>query len=173
MTYGGRDILLGGFFMALALVIPILFHATGLGSAFFPMFYPVITAGFLLPFRVSVAVGLIAPLVSALLTGMPPLFPPIAFIMAVEGLILTGLPALLFRRLKWPVVLTTVVTMAADRLLALGLVWIVSSWLDLPGKVIGLADLAKGLPGVALILVIVPFLVKGLDRKLRCMPVME
>ncbi|UCH97132.1 MAG: ECF transporter S component, partial [Candidatus Aminicenantes bacterium] len=70
--YSGYDLLLGGLFMALALVFPMVFHAVGLGSAFLPMFYPIAAAGFLVALPVALVVGTMSPLVSALITGMPP-----------------------------------------------------------------------------------------------------
>jgi len=39
MKYSGQDLVLGGLFLSLALVVPFLFHAIGLGSAFLPMFF--------------------------------------------------------------------------------------------------------------------------------------
>jgi len=60
MKYSGPNLLLGGLFLSLALVVPILFHAIGLESAFLPMFFPIIIAGFLVAF--PVAVGLVSTL---------------------------------------------------------------------------------------------------------------
>ncbi|MCU0289629.1 MAG: ECF transporter S component, partial [Acidobacteria bacterium] len=62
----GYDLLLAGLFMALALVLPLLFHAIGLGSAFLPMFFPIIAAGFLVTLPAALVVGVMSPLVSAL-----------------------------------------------------------------------------------------------------------
>jgi len=79
------QLLTGGLFLALALGLPLAFHLVGLGSSFLPMFYPILLAGFLLDFQVAVLVGLLSPLLSAALTGMPPFYPPIAFIMMAEA----------------------------------------------------------------------------------------
>lgn len=173
MSYTGRDLLLGGLFLALALVIPVLFHAVGLGSAFLPMFFPILVAGFLVSWPVALMVGFTAPIFSALLTGMPPLFPPVAFIMMGEGLFLAGIPALLYQKYRWNVVITLVVTLAADRLVLLGGVLAASRWLHLPEGVLGLASLIRGLPGMALILVLIPPLVKKLQQRMSFLCVME
>lgn len=79
-----RDIALGGLFGALAIALPILFHALGLGKLFLPMYLPILALGLLVSWPVAALVGLIAPLLSAIFTGMPPLAPPIAFIMMGE-----------------------------------------------------------------------------------------
>lgn len=41
-----RNIVLSALFIALGIIIPILFHAVGMGSVFLPMHIPVILAGF-------------------------------------------------------------------------------------------------------------------------------
>ncbi|MBS3818862.1 ECF transporter S component [bacterium] len=173
MRYSGRDLLLGGLFLALALVVPVLFHAVGLGSAFLPMFFPILITGFLVAWPVAVVVGFIAPLFSALLTGMPPLFPPVAFIMMAEGLFLAGIPALLYQRYRWNLLVTLVITLLVDRLVLLGGVLMASRWLHLPEGVLGLASLIRGLPGIALILVLIPPLVKKLQQRMSFLCVME
>jgi hypothetical protein len=165
--YNGYDLLLGGLFMALALVFPVIFHAIGLGSAFLPMFYPIIAAGFLVALPVAMVVGVMSPLVSSLLTGMPPLFPPICLIMMCEGVVLTALPALLYQRLKTNARVTAIITMAIDRLVLLFLVIIFSLTLKLPEGVLSAAVLIKGIPGTILILVLIPPLVKQMEAKTR------
>jgi hypothetical protein len=171
--YSGYDLLLGGLFMALALVFPIIFHALGLGSAFLPMFYPIIAAGFLVALPVAMVVGVMSPLVSGLITGMPPFFPPIGLIMMFEGAVLTVVPALLYRRLRTNAWLTTIITMAADRLLLLFLVLFFSAALKLPEGVLSAAVLINGIPGTVLILVLIPPLVKQMEAKTRLARMIE
>ncbi len=171
--YNGYDLLLGGLFMALALVFPVIFHALGLGSAFLPMFYPIIAAGFLVALPAAMVVGVMSPLVSGLITGMPPFFPPIGLIMMFEGAVLTVVPALLYQRLKTNPWLTTIITIAADRLLLLFLVLFFSAVLGLPEGVLSAAALINGLPGTVLILVIIPPLVKQMEAKTRLARMIE
>jgi len=173
MSYQGKDVVLGGLFLALALVIPMLFHAVGLGSAFLPMFFPIIAAGFLIAPIISLAVGISSPLISALLTGMPPFFPPIAFIMMIEGIVLAGIPSLLYQKYRLNIHLTLVITLAADRFLLFLAVVGVSKWLDLPENILGWASLIKGLPGIVLIILIIPPLVKKLSHRMAYISLME
>ncbi len=165
--------ILGGLFLALALVIPILFHAVGLGSAFLPMFFPIIVAGFLIAPAVALVVGITSPLFSALLTGMPPIFPPIAFVMMAEGLVLAGIPSLLYQKFRFNTYLTLVITLALDRAVLFLAVVMVSMWLDLPENVLGWASLIRGLPGIVLILLIIPPLVEKLKERMTRLSLME
>lgn len=171
--YSGYDLLLGGLFMALALVFPVIFHALGLGSAFLPMFYPIIAAGFLVALPVAMVVGVMSPLVSALITGMPPFFPPIALIMMFEGVVLTAVPALLYQRLRTNPWLITIITMTTDRLLLLFLVLFFSAALRLPEGVLSAAALINGIPGTVLILILIPPLVKQMETKTRLARMIE
>ena len=171
--YSGRDILLGGLFLSLALALPVLFHAVGLGSAFLPMFFPILLAGFFTAPAVAATVGFTAPLISALLTGMPPFFPPVAFIMMLEGLVLGGVPAWLHQKFQRGVYPSLILTLIMDRLLLFGLVVLASAWLNLPREVLGIASVARGIPGIVLILVIIPPLVKSLEGRLRLLAQME
>ncbi|MFC2140932.1 ECF transporter S component [Acidobacteriota bacterium] len=171
--YSGYDLLLGGLFMAMALVFPVIFHAIGLGSAFLPMFYPIIAAGFLVALPVAIVVGVMSPLVSALITGMPPFFPPIGLIMMFEGAVLTAVPSLLYQRFKTNARVTAIITMAIDRLVLLFLVIIFSFTLELPEGVLSTAVLIKGIPGTVLILVLIPPLVKQMETKTRLARMIE
>jgi len=173
MKYSGRDVLLGGLLIALAIVLPVLFHALNLGSAFLPMFLPIIMAGYLLALPVALSVGILSPLVSALLTGMPPFFPPVAPMMMAEGLVLAGIPALLYRRYKWNLYLTLITTLCVDRAVALGLVVLASMWLDIPEGAMGVSMILRGIPGVILIIVAIPPLVRLLEAKTRSALVLD
>jgi len=173
MKHSSRDLLLGAMLLALALLFPILFHAVGLGSSFLPMFYPILLAGFLIDLPVALTVGFFAPLLSAFFTGMPPFFPPIAFIMMAEGLALTGLPVLLYQKRRMKILPSLFITIVADRIILLGAVIVSARWLSLPEGVLGLASLVRGLPGIVLIIFFVPPLVKKMEEKLRSFPQMR
>ncbi|MFP4083122.1 MAG: ECF transporter S component [Candidatus Aminicenantes bacterium] len=173
MKYSGRDLLGGALFLALALVFPILFHAAGLGSAFLPMFYPILMAGFLVALPVAAAVGFLAPITSSLLTGMPPLFPPVALIMMAEGVVLGAGPAILYQKHKLNLWLTLAVTIAAERLVLLAAVVLSARWLRLPEGVLGLASLVRSMPGVVLLFILIPPLVKKLEERMQWQPHME
>ncbi|MBC7186646.1 MAG: ECF transporter S component [Calditrichaeota bacterium] len=157
-----RDLSLAALFVGLGVLVPILFHAVGLGSVFLPMFLPLAAAGFYLPLGVAMAVGVLTPVVSALGTGMPPLSPPVAQLMALEGLALTGVVGWLARKKGVPVFVALVAGLAASR--AVMVVWVTAlvPLLGLPARSMSLAALLQGVPGLVLILVVVPIVVKRL-----------
>lgn len=173
MKYSGRDLLLGGLFTAISLVFPILFHAVGLGSSFLPMFYPIIMAGFLLATPVAILVGILSPLISAIVTGMPPFFPPIAIIMMIEGIVLTGLPALLYQKYKFNIWITLFFTILIDRMILLAAIFITSKWLELPEQVWGIVKLIESIPGIILIFIVIPPMVKTMNKKIKYMVLID
>lgn len=173
MKYTGFDLLLSGLFLALALTFPLLFHAVGLGSAFLPMFFPIVAAGFLVAPPLALLVGGLAPLVSAALTGMPPFYPPIAFLMVVEGLVLTLAPHIFHRKLKLNVVVSLALTLLLDRLVLLGLAMGVAAVMDLPQGVMGIASALRGLPGIVAMMVVVPPAVIAMKRRRNMAKIME
>jgi hypothetical protein len=104
---------------------------------------------------------------------MPPFFPPIAFIMMIEGIVLAGIPSLLYQKYRLNIHLTLVITLAADRFLLFLAIVGVSKWLDLPENILGWASLIKGLPGIVLIILIIPPLVKKLIHRMAYISLME
>ncbi len=58
--------------VALCYVLPLLFHATGVGSAFSPMHIPVLLCGLVCGGVYGGICGILGPLLSSLLSGMPP-----------------------------------------------------------------------------------------------------
>ena len=173
VSYSGRDILLGALFMATALVLPIVFHAIGMGSEFLPMFPPVIMAGFLVSVPVALLVGTLSPVVSGVLTGMPPFFPPIAWIMMLEGAVMVLGIHIFRRRLKWGITVTLLLVLLCDRLVLLGAVLVVARWLELPSGVLGLISVIRGAPGILIMAVSLPPLIHALQSRLDRLPVVE
>ncbi|MCS6952879.1 MAG: ECF transporter S component [Bryobacterales bacterium] len=150
---------------ALALVFPVAFHLTGLGSRFLPMFLPLLLNGFLVPASWAMLTGSVTPFLSSLLTGMPPLYPPVAVTMAIEGATLGGVAALIYRgrpQRLWPALVTAVVF---GRLSGLASTYVLADWFELPAGFATAAVLVRGLPGVALQMAAVPLLVRTLERR--------
>ena len=79
-----KKMIYGGLLTAVGLVLPQAFHVfgQGVGMAFLPMHLPVMIAGILLGPCYGGLIGLIVPLVSSMLTGMPPV--PKLYFMLVE-----------------------------------------------------------------------------------------
>lgn len=155
-----RDLVFGGLMIALGVLAPIAFHAVGWGGlVFLPMHLPVLIAGLLVSWRVALFVGLLTPIVSSVLTGMPPPL-PMAPIMALE---LCGLAvaASLLRGAGvsvWLAGLGAVAVRIALRpvlfLLAVPLLGVEASFRDFV-----IVTLLQGWPGVVLQILVAPSLV--------------
>ena len=165
MKHPSFDYVLASLLLAAALVLPVFFHALGLGSAFMPIFYPLALAGFLVAPQLAMIVGISAPLLSALLTGMPPFYPPIAFIMMAEGLLFTALPWPLQKFMRLPDWLALLVVLLLDRVLLFVLVQAMAGFMDLPPRLLGWAAVVRGLPGLALMLATLPWIIPPMRAK--------
>ncbi|KPL03914.1 MAG: hypothetical protein AMJ90_02685 [candidate division Zixibacteria bacterium SM23_73_2] len=162
--FSSKNITLTALFLALGLILPILFHQFALaGRIFLPMHIPVFLAGIFVGPLSGVVVGILSPVISFFLTGMPPAYavPLMAMELPVYGLII----GLLAKRL--PLILALVVSMILGRAgFALGLL-ILGLFLNMP---YGLSTFLKvsfvvGFPGIVIQLILIPLLVKGIGGK--------
>jgi hypothetical protein len=150
---------------ALAVALPPVFHAVKLGSVFLPMYLPILGGAFFLPARHAALAGLAAPLLSAALTGMPPLYPPIAFWMAGELSAAGAVVALVDGRLRARPILSVAAGLVAARLVQAILVLATAGLMDLPPRFLTAAAFVASWPGMVLALVAVPAAVALLRRE--------
>ena len=75
--------------VALCVVLPMAFHALGSGTVFLPMHVPVLLCGLVCTWPYGVVCGLLGPLLSSVLTSMPPtaILPSMMAELAVYGLV--------------------------------------------------------------------------------------
>lgn len=150
---------------ALAIVLPMAFHAVGLGNKFLPMLLPLLLNGYLSTLPWAILTAIIAPWLSAALTGMPPIYPPVALVMSCEGVVLAGVASTLYRttcRRIWPALICAIVL---SRATSFALTWYFASIFHLPCVVSATAALAEGLPGVALQVIVIPIVMRGLQQR--------
>jgi hypothetical protein len=159
-----RHITLSSFFIALGLLLPMVFHLVGLGSAFLPMFWPVAMAAFLLPWPFALAVAVGTPILSSLMTGMPPISPPILQMMLAElsvlALVITLFPKSIARSPFWALA----AGIFASRVIGFFSAMLLARILGLPPTWSAAAMMVKGLPGLAMMFFIIPILVKRLQQ---------
>ncbi len=165
MRHSTRQLTLSSLFIALGILIPIIFHAVGLGSVFLPMLFPVAISAFFLSPPYAIAAGAVTPLLSALFTGMPTFSPPIAHAMAFECAALAGVCGWLYQKKVLSPFLSLAAGIVASRAVLLFWVLLLVPLLGLPTKVFSLVYVGKGLPGVILIMILVPLLVTHLKGK--------
>lgn len=161
-----RDLAFGGLFGAAALLLPTVFHLLQLGAVFMPMYLPLVALAFVVAPGVAVTTAAMVPLVSAAVTGMPPLYPPIAFVMAAELALVAlaiGLTTARFPRANPLLVLVSVLLLG--RVVNVALMYLAARLLELPAGFIAGLSLLSGWPGILLMLVVVPPLVLAVRRR--------
>lgn len=154
-------------YLALAILLPLGFHAFGLGGRIFlPMHLPVLLAGFLVGPVSGIVVGLLAPVLSHLLTGMPPTYavPLMALELPMYGLV----AGIAYRRLHMNLYVALILAMIFGRLMfGVGLL-VLGLFIDLPYSAAQFFSaggaIVTGLPGIAVQLIIVPLVVTALQR---------
>ncbi len=178
-----RELSLGGLFIALGIVFPIAFHAFGggkLGAVLLPMYLPVLVCGMLVSPPIAAAVGLLTPLLSSALTGMPPVMPVLP-LMVAELATMGAVASLLHRRLRLHVVPATILTLLGGRVVMGVVVLLAVSLLppDLSAAIpesmrqpmpYVLAATLTAVPGLILQLIAVPSVVAAVERRWRGEP---
>ena len=165
MKISTQKLTLSALFIAMGILVPILFHGMGLGSIFLPMFWPLVIGSFFLPIHLAVIIGVLTPVLSFLITGMPPISPPILYLLIVQLGVLTGTISLLYSRTRLGIFLSMCISFLVERCALFILAVPLASILGLPPKLASTAIVIKGMPGVLIILAVVPFLVSRLKRE--------
>ena len=156
-------------FLALAILLPVAFHTLVWGRVLLPMHIPVLLAGFLVGPTSGLLVGLLAPILSQFLTGMPPSYavPLMTMELATYGLI----AGLTYKRWNWNVYVCLIVAMILGRaMFSLGIL-LLGPFLAIPYDITGYfaltGPLFAGLPGIIVQLAIIPVIVAGVMRRKR------
>ncbi len=154
-------------YLALAVLLPIGFHLFGIsGRILLPMHIPVLLAGFLVGPASGVVVGLIAPLMSHLLTGMPPTYavPLMSLELPIYGLV----AGLAYKHLHFNIYIALVLALIVGRLMfGLGL-FVLGMFIELPYTAAAFFStggaIVSGLPGIAVQIIVIPLLVAAVRR---------
>jgi len=170
-----KNLVLSGIFIALGIVLPIVFHAIpNAGSVFLPMHIPVMVAAFFLPPAYACAVGGITPLLSSFLTGMPPMAPmPVAVIMMFElftyALIISLLRKVVYKNKKnvlapW---IALIPAMIIGRIVAGLIMFVLVTLFGINGPqpvAYVWGAIVTGIPGIIIQLILIPLLYGVLVR---------
>ena len=164
MNIPPRELIIAALFDAWGLAMPALFHAFGLGAVFLPMFIPLLIMGFFVGPAAAALNAFMVPLISALLTGMPPLYPPLAVIISLETTALSATAALCYRTAGWNMWVSMFAAIAAERLvLAVAAVWIAPLF-AFPPLMLSIGSIAASMPGILLLIIITPIVIKSIHR---------
>jgi hypothetical protein len=157
-----RELAYCGLFGAAALLLPSLFHLVRLGHVFMPMYLPLVALAFFVRPLPAAVTAAIVPMLSALATGMPPLYPPVAPIMALELAVMAALIAALRRR--WPrlgELAILIPVLMVGRVLHVAMAALFARLVDLPAAFVAGLSFLSGWPGIILMIVVVPVIVRS------------
>lgn len=160
-----KKIVLSGLFVALGILIPMIFHTVNIaGTVFLPMHIPVLLAGIIVGPIYGAAVGILCPILSSLLTGMPPMV-PVMPIMAFELCGYGVISGLLHNKFK-NVFVSLLGAMVGGRLIAIVGAYIVS--LTIAPKISPIAyvvgGLAPAIPGMIIQIILIPVIYKIITK---------
>lgn len=157
-------LVLAGLFTAIGLALPVAFHAMSLsGSIFLPMHIPVLLCGLVCGWKYGLVTGIAIPLLSSVLTGMPPVY-PVAIAMAFELATYGAVIGLLSRKMN--TILALIIAMLSGRAV-LGIANV--ALLGLSGKSYAWSAFIAGafvtaLPGIIMQLILVPVIFAILQK---------
>ncbi|MGI6733949.1 MAG: ECF transporter S component [Anaerovoracaceae bacterium] len=169
MKTSTRNLVLGGLFLALGLLLPFLTaQVPEFGSRLLPMHIPVLLCGFLCGAHYGLLVGFITPLLRSLLFGMPIMFPmavSMSFELAAYGFIAGILYSLLPRR-KISAYIALIAAMLCGRL-----IWGVVSYIlfgingtAFSWEIFTAGAFINAIPGILIQLIIIPFIIFAAER---------
>ncbi|CDF59041.1 ECF transporter S component [Thermobrachium celere] len=161
-----KKLVLAALFLALGLLIPSIFHMSGLpGNVFLPMHIPVLLCGFVLGEKYGVLIGFVTPFLSSILTGMPPIY-PVAVAMAFELATYGFVSGYLYKRRKMKVFVSLVIAMLLGRLVsgAANYILLTSMGKKYVLNMFITASFVKCIWGIVIQLILIPFVVKMIDK---------
>ncbi|HOO97649.1 MAG TPA: ECF transporter S component [Caldisericia bacterium] len=167
-------IVISALFIAIGVVLPIAFHMVGgnLGRVLLPMHIPVLIAGFYLPMGYAAIVGLVTPILSSLLTAMPPLYPTgvtMMFELATYAFVVSLLFAFVKKNRKLTknniyIYVILVIAMLCGRIVSGVAYWIVGTGAAFNPFAYIAANIATGWIGIVVQLSVIPIIVMFVKR---------
>lgn len=162
-----KKLTLAGLFLALSILIPMVFHLSGVpGQVFLPMHIPVLLCGFVCGKKYGFIVGAVAPLINTLIIGMPILY-PISISMVFE-LAAYGFFAGLFYEKFNKVIPSLIVSMLIGRLIRVIATFLIT--VPFGGKFIFMGILGAlfvtSIWGIAIQLILIPLII-GIFKKIN------
>lgn len=163
-----KKIVYSAMFVAIGILLPVIFHSFNMGGQIFlPMHIPVLISGLFLGPLPGLMIGMITPILSSLLTGMPPIFPmlPIMVVeLGVYGLSSGYIGKVMNGKTYLPLIAGMVDGRIAAGIAVFALSRLFGAQLSpipfLQGAVV------TGLPGIIIQLIIIPPIVKALRKNL-------
>jgi len=163
-----KRLILASLCLALGVVLPIAFHSVAnAGSIFLPMHIPVLLCGLICGWPYGLACGVLAPILSSLITGMPPMayVPSMVCELAVYGLA----SGLIFQHVKTgkkivDIYIALVSTMLLGRITFGVLNALIFKAGEYSLAIWTTAAFVTALPGIIIQLIIIPVLIVTLQK---------
>ena len=156
-----REFAYCGLFGAVALLLPVLFHLIHLGHIFMPMYLPLVTLAFFVRPGPAALTALVVPLLSGAATGMPPFYPPVAPAMSVELALMAMMIGIL--RFWFPrahVLIVLIPVLVIGRVISAALMYLAAYFMGLPATFVAGISFLSGWPGIMLMLLAIPAIVR-------------
>ena len=160
--------------IALGVLLPMAFHMIpNAGSVFLPMHIPVLICGLFCGAPYGLACGIITPFLSSMTTGMPPaiILPQMVIELGVYGLV-TGLceKHIILKNEISKLYISLIIAMLAGRIMNGFVNTCILSTQGYTLSVFMTASFITCLPGIILQLIVVPVLVRILNRNIYKQP---
>ena len=165
-----KKITFSALFIALALILPQLFHIIGgptAGAIFLPMHIPVILAGMLISWKHGGLIGVISPLLGFFILGMPQI--PMLYLMIVELAVYGIIVGLLYKKFNLNIYLSLIISLIIGRLAKSGVILLALNifGFTFPAPLGTIPLLITGIPGIFIQLAVIPPLVILFERKYK------
>lgn len=166
MKFKTNDMVKASIFLALGLILPYFFHLMGMaGTVFLPMHIPVLLCGFILGSRYGLIVGLVTPLLSSVLTGMPPIY-PIGISMCLELAMYGFISGFLYKEKGLNIFIALIIAMLAGRAVSGVANYALFTMGGKPFvfKMFLTGSFVKGMWGILIQLIFIPIIMKALEK---------
>jgi ECF-type transporter family protein len=163
-----RELVISGLLLAIGILLPIMFHFFSMsGPVFLPMHIPVLVGGFLLSPTLAFGLGVLTPVLSGLLTGMPVMF-PMSIIMAFELGTYGLVASLMIRKIKLSVFVSLIISMIAGRISAGIIVALLVQLFGVKMNAILFVKgaIATGIIGIIIQLIIIPPIIYAIRKNM-------
>lgn len=153
------------FFIALGLVLPMIFHSFNMGGKIFlPMHIPVLLGGLILGPLAGLIIGILTPILSSVITGMPPVFPMLP-LMIVELGTYGFISGYLRKNKDMSIFQSLIISMIVGRLMGGIMAFILGYFGFSEGPVTYLMNaVTNGLPGIIIQLIFIPIIAKRTEK---------
>ncbi len=162
-----RDLTIASLLIAMGIILPMFTHYIAAGNILLPMHIPVLIAGLVLKPKHAVLVGAITPILSSVLTQMPPAFPMLP-IMVFELATYALIASILKSKFNLNIYLILIISLICGRVIAALVAQVLIIGFDAPfasGVAFITAAITTGYIGVIIQLVISPPIAKVINKR--------